>query len=126
MTRVLAITALLLALLIACTSCMDEEPAEVSVQTSQAGQPVNVNVMIFNEKGVQIQEAGTERGFVIVKSLKPGTYFLKFKAKSESGELYPATRKISLSGGDSHVEQVDVDDASKNPPDFPGAAAPPA
>ncbi|MDQ3022934.1 MAG: T9SS type A sorting domain-containing protein [bacterium] len=117
MSRILALAIFMFTVLAICTSCMDEEPAEISVQTSQGGNPVNIDVQLFNDRGVQIQDLDTDRGFVIIKALKPGTYFLKFKDKK--GAMYPAIRKVTIGGGDSHVEVVDVDDVTKNAADFP-------
>jgi len=121
MTRIVALAALLLTVLALCASCMDEDPGELSVRTNKQGQPQDCMVQLFNSKGVQVQEPYTERGFVIIKSLKSGTYFLKFKDSATPPNFYAAIRKITVKAGDSHVEDVDLDDTSKNPPDFPGA-----
>lgn len=129
MIRIVAIAVALFILAACCTSCMDSEPGEVTVRTSQAGQPLECVVMIYNDKGVQIQEDSTSSGFTRFGSLKPGTYYLKLKDHSQpTPNIYKAIRKFNIRTGDAKVIDVDVDDAGSNPADAPagvtGGAAP--
>jgi len=78
--------------------------------------------MVYNDKGVQIQEQATDRGFVILKGLKPATYFVKFKDYGTPPNFFKAIRKVKVHTGDSDVVDVDVDDVTKNATDFPGSA----
>ena len=129
MTRIVAIAVALFLLAACCTSCMDQEPGEVTVRTSQAGQPLNCIAMIYNDKGVQIQEDNTSSGFTRISGLKPGTYYLKLKDFGDSPTIYKAIRKFNIRTGDAKVLDVDVDDASSNPADAPAGltgGAPPA
>jgi hypothetical protein len=130
MTRIVATAVAFFLLACCCTSCMDQEPGEVTVRTSQAGQPFNCTVMIYNDKGVQIQEDSTSSGFTRIGGLKPGDYYLKLKDFNTPPSIYKAIRKFSIKTGDAKVLDVDVDDATSNPTDAPagvtGGAAPPA
>jgi hypothetical protein len=113
MSRILAATVMLCALLL--TSCMDPEPAEISVIVKQGGQTQNCIVQLFNDAGKQLQEEATANGFVYLKNLVPGTYIIKFKDRNNN--MYPAVRKVNLGAGDSTPVEVDLDDTSSNPPD---------
>lgn len=123
MTRIVAIAIAMFAAMTLCTSCLDQEPGEITVRSTQGGQPLDTLVMLYNGKGVQIQEHHTERGFVIIKAVKPGTYYVKLKDYSTPPTIYKAIRKVDVSGGDSAVVDMDVDDATQNPTDAPAELA---
>jgi hypothetical protein len=122
MIRLSAIAFALFGLLAFASSCLDEEPAEVSIRLTKGGKPIDALIMLHNDKGVQVQEHHTERSFVIIKQLKPGKYYLKFKDYGDPPTIYPATREFELVGGDSKVIDVDLDDTTQNAADFPGGA----
>jgi hypothetical protein len=121
MIRIVTVTVLLLALALSCTSCMDQEPGEVTVRTMQGGQPLNAVAMIFNDKGVQIKEDATMDGFTRIADLKPGTYYVKIKTSGETPTIYKAIRKFTIRTADSKVLDIDVDDDSSNPTDAPAS-----
>jgi hypothetical protein len=121
MTRIVTIAVALFLLACTVTSCMDAEPGEITVRPTQAGQPFDCKVMIFNEKGVQIQEDSTSGGFTRFASLKPGTYYLKLKDNAATPTVFKAIRQFHIRTGDAQVLDVDVDDASQNPTDAPAS-----
>lgn len=95
-------------------SCMDAEPAEISVRASIGGQPTPCTVKLYNSKHVQIkQEATDTQGLVFLKALTPGDYYLSFV--DYSGNPYPAERKVTLTGGASEIVDVDLNEAPAAP-----------
>jgi hypothetical protein len=128
MTRIVATAVALFVLAAISASCMDAEPGEVTVRPKQAGNQIDCYVMVYNEKGVQIQEDNTQTGFTRISNLKPGHYYIKLKDYGTPPTVYKAIRKIHIKTGDAQILDVDVDDISQNPPDAPasvtGGAAP--
>ena len=112
MIRILAAGILVLGLL-SLTSCMDPEPAEISVIATMDGQPQNARVQVFNSSGKQIQEVYLDRGIQYIKQLLPGKYTLKFL--DNQGNFYPAIREVNIDAGDSVPVEVDLNDTSGNP-----------
>lgn len=102
------------ALLLLAQSCMDADPAEISVRAMVGGQPTPCVVKLFNAKNVQIREDSTDmQGLLYIKPLQPGEYYLEFADRD--GNAYPARKKVNLSGGASEIVDVDLNEAPAEP-----------
>ena len=103
-------------------SCVEAEPAEISVRCTLNGRPQGAHVQLFNAKGVQITEATCDYGGVaFVKSLEPGTYTLKFVDSQRNP--YPAVITVTVASNDSQMREVELSDPTGGPK-AGGAAAP--
>jgi hypothetical protein len=106
--------ALCAGLMLLAQSCMDPEPAEISVRATIGGQPTPCVVMLYNAKDQQLREDSTDlQGLVYLKPLTPGDYILKFKDRD--GTPYPAVKEVSLSSGASEIVNVDLNEAPTEP-----------
>jgi hypothetical protein len=113
MKRLLIVLAL--ALTVLAQSCMDPEPAEISVIAFENGNPRACMVNVFNANHKQVQQVNTDgQGLVYIKQLAPGTYHLEFA--TIMGEPYPAKATVDLKGGDSLPVRVELTEAAPAEP----------
>ena len=91
------------------SSCVDPEPAEISIRSTLNGRPMGANVQVWNSKGVQLTEAsGDNNGVAYVKGLPPGTYTLKFV--DHQGNPYAAQITVTVESNDSQMRLVELSD----------------
>jgi hypothetical protein len=109
--RKLVAVALAAYLMASLVSCTDAEPGEIGLNVSNNGQVQSCNILVFNEKGAQIQQEHTDQnGVAFVKKLPPGTYTLKFSG--HDNVMYPAVRTVEVEAGGSAYLKVDLNQAT--------------
>jgi hypothetical protein len=102
--------ALALLWLLPVVGCFDPANGEIGMKITRGEDICNCLVMVFNEKGLQIQEVPTDQlGVVYVKKLVPGVYTFKFKGAE--GSMFSAVRTVRIGEGASCYLAVNVDQA---------------
>jgi hypothetical protein len=120
MRGILPITLLLAFVLLVLASCMEEEPAEISVIAKLDGKGVPVNCQLFNSKGKQISEQSSDyNGITYFRQVPPGTYTIKFTDNQYN--YYPAVKTVTVEAGASMPVKVELNEA---PTAEEGAPAP--
>jgi hypothetical protein len=101
---------LALALALAVAGCEDPAPGEIGLNLTVNGQATAANVLVFNDKGKQIQmEHSDQYGVCYIHKLLPGTYTLKFSAVGDT--MYPAVRTVKVVSDGSEFLKVDLNQA---------------
>ena len=105
--RMIPLAAMLAALLMIATSCIDPEPGEISIRATKAGKPFGCAVQLFNAKGNQVQEQFTDtKGLLYIKELAPGDYTVKFI--DNNLQPYPAVKQVTVDPGGSVILDVEL------------------
>ncbi len=100
-----------LGILLGLTGCSDPAPGEISVISKKNGQQRSCAVLLYNEKGIQLNLVPTDmNGLVYIKKLAPGTYTLKFQDVA-SKTMYPAVKTATVTSGDTFVCRVELNEA---------------
>jgi hypothetical protein len=108
---------LLVALAAFLASCMEPEPAEISVICKLSGSPRGCTAQLFNTKGNQIAEISTDYGGIgYFKNVTAATYTIKFV--DAQGNYYAAEKTVTVTGGESLPVQVEL---SEPPAPDPGS-----
>lgn len=105
--RFLVVLALAIGIAAMLSSCFDPPMGEISIIATKSGQRTGCGVMLFNAKGVQIDQVSTDmQGLVYIKNVKPGKYSLKFV--NYDGSLYPALINVTVGPGEEKTVRVDL------------------
>lgn len=107
MRGIISAALVLVFVLMAMASCMDEEPAEISVISKLNGKSQSCTINVFTASGKQIQQVPTDNnGIGYIKQVAAGTYILKFE--DVSGNPYPAVTEVTVTAGDSLPVNVEL------------------
>ncbi len=89
------------------SGCFDQPTGEISIIATRNGERTGCGVMMFNSKGVQVDQVTTDmQGLVYIKNVKAGSYTLKFV--DHQGNLYPAVINVSVDPGEQETVRVDL------------------
>lgn len=104
-------------------SCLEQEPAELSIIAKKDGKPQPVTCQMFNDKGKQISEMSTDfNGIGYFRAVPPGTYTIKFCDNQYN--FYPAVKQVTLASGDSLPVNIELNSPTGDA--TPAGGAPPA
>ena len=97
-------------------SCLEQEPAEISIIAKLDGQQHGCTCQLYNSKGNQISEMSTDfNGIGYFRAVPPGTYTIKFTDAQYNP--YPAQKTVTIQAGESLPVQVELNEAPATPTD---------